>query len=97
MINKKNKDYYIYIIRCEDNSLYTGITTDLERRMKEHLERGKRGAKYTSSHIAKEMEIAWKTNNKKKASKLEYHPKKLEQLLSNKIEYKEYLHIKIKS
>ena len=112
MINKKNKDYYIYIIRCEDNSLYTGITTDLERRMKEHLERGKRGAKYTSSHIAKEMEIAWKTNNKKKASKLEYHiktlkkfekeeiikhPKKLEQLLSNKIEYKKYLHIKIKS
>ena len=29
--------YYTYVIRCEDNSLYTGITTDLERRMKEHF------------------------------------------------------------
>ena len=31
--------YYTYVIRCEDNSLYTGITTDLERRMKEHFEK----------------------------------------------------------
>ena len=38
---KNNKEYYIYIIRCEDNSLYTGITTDLDRRMIENLEKGK--------------------------------------------------------
>ncbi|TAM40721.1 GIY-YIG nuclease family protein [bacterium] len=28
--------WYIYIIRCKDNRLYTGITKDLERRVKEH-------------------------------------------------------------
>ncbi len=112
MNKERNKEYYVYMIRCEDNSLYTGFTTDLERRMNEHLQRGKRGAKYTSSHIAKKMEIAWKTNDKIKATKLEYHiktlkkaekeeviknPKKLEKFLSDKIEYKEYIHIKLKN
>lgn len=29
--------YYVYILRCADNSLYTGITTDVERRFKQHL------------------------------------------------------------
>lgn len=105
-----NKKYYIYMIRCEDNSLYTGITTDLERRMKEHLEQGKKSAKYTASHHVKKLEIAWETSNKIKASKLEYHiktlkkiekeelikhPKKLKELLSDKIEYKEYRNIKM--
>ena len=37
--------YYIYILKCKDGTLYTGITNDLERRMAEH-EAG-RGAKYT--------------------------------------------------
>lgn len=30
------KFYYVYILRCNDNSLYTGITSDLERRIMEH-------------------------------------------------------------
>lgn len=29
--------YYIYMLRCKDNSIYTGITTDISRRMKEPL------------------------------------------------------------
>ncbi len=36
--------YYLYIVRCSDNSLYTGITLDIEKRLKEH-NTGKRGAK----------------------------------------------------
>jgi putative endonuclease len=32
------KFYYVYILRCSDNSLYTGITNDLERRVNEHNE-----------------------------------------------------------
>jgi putative endonuclease len=28
--------YYTYMLRCKDNSIYTGITTDIERRMEEH-------------------------------------------------------------
>lgn len=37
--------WYLYILRCKDGSLYTGITTDISRRLEEHR-RGK-GAKYT--------------------------------------------------
>jgi putative endonuclease len=46
--NKKNSMWFVYILRCEDDSLYTGITTDLERRFREH--KSKKGARYTRSH-----------------------------------------------
>ncbi|MDD6550295.1 MAG: GIY-YIG nuclease family protein [Lachnospiraceae bacterium] len=42
------KVFYTYIVRCSDDSLYTGYTTNLSRRVKEHNE-GKKGAKYTRS------------------------------------------------
>lgn len=38
--------WYVYMATCADDSLYTGITTDLERREKEH-NGGSKGAKYT--------------------------------------------------
>ena len=40
--------YYLYILKCADETLYTGVTTDLKRRMTEH-NNSKLGAKYTSS------------------------------------------------
>lgn len=40
--------YYFYIVRCADNSLYCGQTTDLEKRVKDHNTSPK-GAKYTKS------------------------------------------------
>lgn len=80
--------YYIYMIRCKDNSIYTGITTDLKRRMNEHFNKEEKCAKYTYNHIATKFETAWETQNRKLASKLEYHIKKLaknkkEQLIKN--------------
>ena len=39
--------YWVYVLRCGDGTLYTGVTTDVERRLREH-ESG-RGAKYTRS------------------------------------------------
>lgn len=69
--------YYIYMLRCEDNSIYTGITTDLERRMNEHFEKSEKCAKYTNSHTPKKLEKVWKTTTKSLASKLEYHIKQL--------------------
>ena len=69
--------YYIYMIRCRDNSLYTGITTDIERRFNEHLQKDIKGAKYTKGHDALKIEAIWKTNTRSDASKLEYSIKKL--------------------
>ena len=37
--------WYLYILRCKDDSLYTGITTDVEKRLEAH--RSGKGAKYT--------------------------------------------------
>jgi putative endonuclease len=48
--------YYVYILRCEDGSLYTGITTDVVRRFKEH--RDGVGGHYTRSHKA--LKIVYK-------------------------------------
>ena len=44
---------YTYIVKCRDGSLYTGWTTDVERRIKEHNEG--RGAKYTNSRRPVEL------------------------------------------
>lgn len=38
--------WFVYIIRCADDSLYTGITTDVSRRFAEHAKVGPRAAKY---------------------------------------------------
>lgn len=69
--------YYIYIIRCSDNSLYTGITTDLDRRLKEHITKSRVGAKYTKSHEFLNLEICFETTCRSLASILEYNIKKL--------------------
>ncbi len=39
--------YYFYIVRCFDNSLYSGVTNDLKRREKEHNSNTSKSAKYT--------------------------------------------------
>ena len=72
--------YYTYMLRCADNSIYTGITTDLKRRMDEHFNKLEKGAKYTHSHTAIKLEIAWESENKSLASKLEYQIKHLSKL-----------------
>ena len=94
--------YYTYILRCKDNSLYTGITTDLERRLKEHKEKGEKTAKYTLRHEAVKMEIAWESENRVLASKLEFNIKKLtkkqkEELIKNPKLLSEFLGDKIQS
>ena len=69
--------YYTYMLRCSDNSIYTGMTNNLENRINEHLSKSKKGAKYTKSHNAIKLEVAWKSSNKSLACKLEYQIKNL--------------------
>ena len=81
--------YYVYMLRCIDNTIYTGITVDVDRRMKEHFSKNEKCAKYTFTHSAKKLEAIWETDNKSLASKLEYAIKKLtktkkEELIKNK-------------
>ena len=69
--------YYTYMLRCSDNSIYTGMTNNLEKRINEHLSKDKNGAKYTKSHNAIKLEIAWKSKENSLACKLEYYIKTL--------------------
>lgn len=69
--------YYIYMLRCKDNSIYTGITNDIKRRWEEHHNKEEKGAKYTKGHTVLKIEAIWVTENRALASKLEYHIKKL--------------------
>ena len=68
--------YYTYMLRCKDNSIYTGITTDIKRRMEEHFSKNEKCAKYTYTHIPLKLEAVWQSDTKALASKLEYHIKK---------------------
>ena len=92
--------YYTYMIRCKDNSIYTGITTNLERRTEEHLQKTEKCAKYTFTHTAIKLEAAWETESRTYASRLEYYIKHLkkaqkEGLIANKIRLKDALGKKI--
>lgn len=83
--------YYTYMLRCEDNSIYTGITTDIGRRMSEHFERDKKCARYTRVRAAKKLEAVWRCEDRASASRLEFYikallkPKKEELIKSNNL------------
>lgn len=69
--------YYVYIIKCRGDLLYTGITTDIRRRLDEHSGTTGKGAKFTRSHEVESLEALWSTENRSLASKLEYRIKQL--------------------
>lgn len=61
--------YYVYILLCKDNTLYTGITDNVERRFSEHKK--KRGGYYTSSHGAVKIVYKEEYSTRKEAFKRE--------------------------
>lgn len=68
---------YIYMVRCEDGSLYTGIAKDVKRRVREHYYKKKSGAKYTKSRSVRSLEMVWETKEWSHAAKLEVRIKGL--------------------
>ena len=68
--------WYVYIVRASDQTLYTGITTDLKRRLAEH-QSGKAGAKYFRGRTALEMVLTESSPSRSSASKREAEIKKL--------------------
>ena len=69
--------YYIYMVRCADDSLYTGIAADLARRMREHADKAPAAAKYTRSRSVIALECVWTAPDRSAASRLEYAIKHL--------------------
>lgn len=67
--------HYTYILECKDQTLYTGYTTDLERRLKVHND-GK-GAKYTKIRRPVKLVYHEEFDNKSEALKREYALKRL--------------------
>ena len=69
-------NWFVYIIKAVNGKLYTGITTDIERRWKEHLGQAN-GAKFFRISRPKEVVFVGTANDRSEASKLEAKIKKL--------------------
>jgi putative endonuclease len=71
--------YFVYILECCDGSLYTGITTDVTKRLEEHNSSDK-GAKYTKARRPVKLLYEESSSDRSSASKREYAIKKLTRL-----------------
>lgn len=67
--------WYVYIVECSDETLYTGITTDVNKRIDTH-NKGK-GAKYTKTRLPIVLRAYFVVENRSLASKEEYRIKQL--------------------
>lgn len=67
--------WYVYIVECSDGSLYTGITTDVNKRIGTHNQ-GK-GAKYTKTRLPVVLRASFDGFDKSTAAKEEYRIKQL--------------------
>ncbi len=66
---KQLATYFVYILQCGDKSLYTGITTDLKRRLEEH--KAGTGGHYTRAKDAVKIVYSEEHQNRSSASKRE--------------------------
>ena len=81
--------WFVYILRCSDGSLYTGVTTNLSRRVNEHNNSNK-GAKYTRTRQPVQLVWSAECGSRSEAMKREASIKKLDRpkkllLVNNKI------------
>ena len=67
--------YYTYMVRCSDGSLYTGYTTDLDRRIEAH--NSGNGAKYTRCRLPVKLVYSEEHASKEEAMSREWHIKQL--------------------
>jgi putative endonuclease len=78
-VQSSTNTWWVYLVRCNDNSLYAGVTTDLERRIKEH-NTSKLGAKYTRARRPVSLAYQESAKNKSLACKREYQIRKLSKI-----------------
>ncbi len=70
--------WFVYILECSDGTLYTGITTDVNRRLLEH--NSGNGSKYTRIRRPVKLRALFEAKNRSEASKEEYRIKQLSRL-----------------
>lgn len=70
--DSRAQPWFVYILRCADNTLYTGITTDVDRRINQHNGSNKKGAKYTRNRQPVSLVYQESSNSRSDASKREY-------------------------
>ncbi len=73
-----NDSWIVYMVRCSDNSLYTGITKDIDKRIKEHNSASKLGAKYTRSRTPVTLVYTENIKTRSQAAKRECEIKKMD-------------------
>lgn len=71
----ENKKWCVYMLECSDSTIYTGITNDLERRIKVH--NSGKGSKYVKTRLPVKLVWSIESENRSEASKLEIKIKKL--------------------
>ena len=76
-MNKSKSVWYTYILQCADGSFYTGITTDINRRLRQHNGDLVGGAKYTMARRPVEIVFSEECASRSLASKREYEIKQL--------------------
>ena len=65
------------MLKCVDDSIYTGSARDIKKRLKEHFTKSSKCAKYTRSHPPKEVLAVWRCETKSEGTRAEYYIKKL--------------------
>ena len=71
-------NWTVYMVRCSDNSLYTGITKDINKRLDEHNSGNKSGAKYTRSRGPVTLVYTEKAESHSQAAKREHEIKQMD-------------------
>ncbi len=69
--------FVVYMLRCKDNSLYTGMTNNFEKRYAEHVDKSPKGAKYTKSHEVTGIAAVFMALDRSDALKIENMIKRL--------------------
>ena len=92
---EKLQNWFVYILRCGDGSLYTGVTTDPQRRLRQHRGEIGGGARYTRARLPIEIVYLESQSNRSSATKREAAIKRLkvkdkEALIFNQLEPEDF-------
>ncbi len=77
ILNDGKNQWWVYILRCGNGALYTGVTTDVQRRVCEHADRGRLSARYTRAFAPVKLAYRCCIGSKSLAYQAEYRIKQL--------------------